>query len=208
MKRKRLEVHDWSSGLSDLTTFIPIIIESTFTNHYFLMRTILCLIFQSSCSTCRWYLNISIMSGFIQTSHWIILALIDGWMNNNSAFETGCWEHSSTSVLEFNTGRKEEMIDSSQWLHISSSCIWRRSSEDKLLWLQSRLTDLKITNCRETRKQTNSSQRDSDSSEEIFKGQLVDLVTFSLSCPVVMKALYLTGSNSVFTHMYFTTEIL
>lgn len=65
-----------------------------------------------------------------------------------------------------------------------------------------------ITNCRETRKQTNSSQRDSDSSEEIFKGQLVDLVTFSLSCPVVMKALYLTASNSVFTHMYFTTEIL
>lgn len=45
-------------------------------------------------------------------------------------------------------------------------------------------------NCRETRKQTNSSQRDSDrNSEETFKGQLVDLVKCSLSCPVEIQSL-------------------
>lgn len=135
-------MHGWTTELSDLNTFITLIIESTFTNHYFIMITILFLIFQSSCSPCRWYLNISIKSAFIQISHWIVSVLSDSWMNNNSVFETGCWEHSSTSLLEFHIGRKKEMIDSSQWLNISS-CIRRRSSEDRLLCLQSRLTQLK-----------------------------------------------------------------
>ena len=74
---------------------------------------------------------------------WIISALTDSWINNESVFKTGCWEHSSTSLLELNTGRTEETADSSQWVNLSSSCRCWSSSEDRLLWLQSRRTAVK-----------------------------------------------------------------
>lgn len=41
MKRSFLEMHDWTAGFSDLISFITIIRENIFTNHYFIMITIL-----------------------------------------------------------------------------------------------------------------------------------------------------------------------
>lgn len=81
--------------------------------------------------------NVSFYSDW---SRWIIWALTDSWINNEPVFKTGCWEHSSTSLLELNTGRTEETTDSSQWANLSSSCRCWRSSEDRLLWLQSTRT--------------------------------------------------------------------
>lgn len=103
----------------------------------------------------RFYLNISITSAPIQTSHWISSALTDSRMNNNVSLKA--------DAVSFTQGGKRGWLTARGGLNTSSSCI--KSSEYGPPWLR---TDGPIRN------QMLQKDEETGNGEETFKGQSGD----------------------------------